>query len=120
MGIWNDLKTLYHLTLKPIRGKDHAARLESFYGGQANAYDDFRKRLLRGRERLCSLIDVPSGGRWIDMGGGTGANLEFYGERIGELERVSVVDLSPSLLKVAAERANNTEDDLLDEQSPVE
>ena len=107
MGIWNDLKTLYHLTLKPIRGKDHAARLESFYGGQANAYDDFRKRLLRGRERLCSLIDAPSGGRWIDMGGGTGANLEFFGERIGDLERVSVVDLSPSLLKVAAERAES-------------
>ena len=50
MGVFADLKILYHLTLKPVRGKDHAARMESFYAGQADAYDDFRKRLLKGRQ----------------------------------------------------------------------
>jgi len=49
MGFYSDLKILYHLALKPVRGKDHAARMESFYAGQADAYDDFRKRLLHGR-----------------------------------------------------------------------
>ena len=56
MGLLSDLKILYHLTLKPVRGKDHAARMESFYGGQAEAYDDFRRRLLHGREDLWQAI----------------------------------------------------------------
>jgi len=43
MGFFSDLKVLYHLALKPVRGKSHAERMESFYGGQAEAYDDFRK-----------------------------------------------------------------------------
>jgi len=105
MGLLADLRILYHLTMKPIRGKDHAARMESFYSGQAEAYDDFRKRLLKGRRELWDAIDVPEQGVWIDMGGGTGANLEFFGDRIERLRKVSVVDLSRSLLDVAQRRA---------------
>ena len=104
MSFASDLKVLYHLALKPVRGKDHAARLESFYGGQAEAYDDFRKRLLQGREELYQSITAPEGGVWVDMGGGTAANLEFMGDRIADLGKIYVVDLSPSLLKVASER----------------
>src|ERR671911_700620 len=37
MSFASDLKILYHLALKPVRGKDHAARMESFYSGQADA-----------------------------------------------------------------------------------
>ena len=104
MGLFSDLKVLYHLTMKPIRGKDHASRMESFYGGQAEAYDNFRKRLLKGREELWQLLDVPEGGVWVDMGGGTGANLENLGDNIGRLKKAYVVDLASSLLKVASER----------------
>lgn len=104
MGFLADLKILYHLTLKPIRGKDHAARLESFYGGQAEAYDDFRKRLLKGREELIHAVPAPEQAVWVDMGGGTGANLEFFGDKLAQLKKVYVVDLSPSLLKVASKR----------------
>lgn len=104
MGLLSDFKILYHLTMKPIRGKDHAARMENFYAGQADAYDDFRKRLLKGREELWDAIDAPADGVWIDMGGGTGANIEFLGERMEKLKRVEVVDLSPSLLEVAERR----------------
>src|SRR3954447_9778288 len=78
MGLASDLRTLYHLALKPVRGKDHAARMESFYAGQAGAYDDFRKRLLKGRQELWNRIPPPPGGTWIDMGGGTGANLDYF------------------------------------------
>ena len=56
MGFFSDLKVLYHLALKPVRGKNHAERMESFYGGQAEAYDDFRKRLLKGREDLLEVV----------------------------------------------------------------
>ncbi|MHB8901001.1 MAG: class I SAM-dependent methyltransferase [Thermoguttaceae bacterium] len=104
MGLFSDLKVLYHLTVKPVRGADHASRMESFYGGQAQAYDDFRKRLLKGREELWQLLDVPQDGVWVDMGGGTGANLENLGSRIGQLQKAYVVDLATSLLNVARER----------------
>jgi S-adenosylmethionine-diacylgycerolhomoserine-N-methlytransferase len=114
MPLWSDLKILYHLALKPVRGADHAARMESFYGGQAEAYDDFRRRLLKGRQELWNLIPVPPGGSWIDMGGGTGGNLDYFAAqergagvspaRLAELEKIYVLDLSPSPLKVARQR----------------
>jgi S-adenosylmethionine-diacylgycerolhomoserine-N-methlytransferase len=104
MGLLSDLSVLYHLTLKPVRGRDHAARLESFYAGQAPAYDRFRSRLLQGREELWSAIDAPHQGIWVDMGGGTGANLEYLGARLDRLAKVYIVDLSPSLLAVANAR----------------
>jgi S-adenosylmethionine-diacylgycerolhomoserine-N-methlytransferase len=111
MGLVSDLKVLYHLAVKPVRGSDHAARMESFYAGQAGAYDDFRKRLLKGRQELWNAIDPPPGGVWVDMGGGTGANLDFFkGEKthdqlLGGLSKIYVVDLSASLLAVARQRA---------------
>ncbi len=104
MSIAADLKILYHLTLAPIRGASHAERLESFYGGQADGYDAFRARLLKGREETYRAIPVPPGGTWIDMGGGTGANLECLGERISQLGKIYLVDLSPSLLAKARQR----------------
>jgi len=104
MGLWSDLKILYHMVLKPIRGKDHAARLESFYRGQAKHYDQFRRRLLKGRQELWNELGAPEGAVWVDMGGGTGANLEFFGPAIERLRRIYIVDLSPSLLAVAQER----------------
>ena len=104
MSVLADLKILYHMAVKPIRGADHAERLDSFYSGQANAYDDFRKRLLKGRREMYEKVEVPDGGSWIDMGGGTASNLEYIGDRINKLNRVYVVDLSASLLEVAQKR----------------
>ncbi len=104
MGLLSDLKVLFHLTLKPVRGRDHAARLESFYAGQAETYDDFRRRLLQGREELWRELPIPDDGVWVDLGGGTGGNLEFLADHIHRLKKVYVVDLSPSLLEVARRR----------------
>lgn len=104
MPFFSDMKILYHMLLKPVRGGSHAERMESFYGGQAEAYDDFRRRLLRGREELWAALPRPAGGTWVDMGGGTGANLENFGDTIHQLKQVWLVDLAPSLLRVAADR----------------
>ncbi|MEZ6096977.1 MAG: class I SAM-dependent methyltransferase [Pirellulaceae bacterium] len=104
MAFYSDMKILYHMLAKPVRGKSHAERMESFYGGQAQSYDDFRKRLLKGREELWQQLPRPQGGVWVDMGGGTGANLENFGDSISQLSKVYLVDLSGSLLKVAADR----------------
>lgn len=104
MSLLRDLKVLLHLARSGGKGGSHAERLEHFYSGQAGAYDDFRKRLLKGREELFAALDVPEGGVWLDLGGGTGASLDFMGEKRDRLAAARVVDLSPSLLEVARKR----------------
>lgn len=104
MAFFSDMKVLYHMLVKPVRGDNHAERMESFYGGQASAYDDFRKRLLKGREELWEAIPRPKDGIWVDMGGGTGANIENLANDIESLKKVYVVDLAESLLNVATDR----------------
>lgn len=100
----NELKVLYALTMAPIRGQSHAERLQSFYSRQASGYDAFRARLLQGRRELWEMLPVPAGGVWVDLGGGTAANLEHLGDRIHQLQQLYVVDLTPALLEVAEQR----------------
>ncbi|MDO4551103.1 MAG: class I SAM-dependent methyltransferase [Planctomycetia bacterium] len=104
MSFSSDMKIIYHMLFTRGRGKDHAERLDNFYSGQAEGYDDFRKRLLKGRQEMMQAIPLPENGIWVDMGGGTGANLEFIAEKIPELKRVYLVDLAVSLLKIAENR----------------
>ncbi len=104
MTVFQDIHTLYRMALAPIRGKTHAQRLESFYGNQAKGYDDFRKRLLQGRKELIDELNISPGETWLDMGAGTGANLEFVADQVPDFERVYLVDLCSSLLSVANER----------------
>jgi S-adenosylmethionine-diacylgycerolhomoserine-N-methlytransferase len=99
------------------RGSDHAARLDSFYSSQAADYDDFRKRLLHGRAELMqSLVrhstshndqgshNRQQGGRWIELGGGTGANLEHIHSQLPAIASYEIVDLCRPLLEVARQR----------------
>ncbi len=104
MSALSQLKTLYHLTLSPIRGETHQERLESFYSGQAEDYDAFRKRMLHGREELFAQLPVTPGAVWLDLGAGTGRNGELFGERLKDFHQAMFVDLSPSLLEVAKRR----------------
>ncbi len=104
MGVLADLKILYRMVFHPGRGGSHAERLESFYAAQADHYDSFRRRLLRGREELWRALGIPEGGVWVDLGAGTGANAEYFGPGIERLKVVHLVDLSPSLLGVAQRR----------------
>ena len=76
-------------------------RLDS---GQAEAYDDFRRRLLQGREAMYRAVPVPEGGVWVDLGGGTGANLEPIGGDLHKARKVYLVDLCDLLLAVARKR----------------
>lgn len=110
MGLASDLRVLMRLALGTKGGSNHAERLEGFYGSQAEDYDDFRERLLPGRqllfERLAKIEQQAGtlGETWVDLGGGTGRCLELMGASIQRFKKVYVVDLSPSLLKVARER----------------
>ena len=104
MSLLAELKTLYCVTQKRPRGADAAARVEAFYEGQAENFDSFRKRLLHGRGELFATLEAPPRGVWVDMGGGTGWNLEQLGPRIDTLAKAYIVDFSPSMLKVARRR----------------
>jgi len=104
MSLIADIRTLWQLAFAPIEGETHEARLESFYGAQAAGYDSFRRRLLRGREELVGRLQFPAGGVWIDVGGGTGANLQFAGKALQALSHVYIVDLCRPLLAVAGKR----------------
>jgi S-adenosylmethionine-diacylgycerolhomoserine-N-methlytransferase len=99
------LKTLWHLLAARVRGTTHQERLESFYSGQADGYDDFRRKLLHGRREMIEALPIAAGGAWVDIGAGTGANAEFLGDRIALLKQVYQVDLCGPLLKVARDRA---------------
>jgi S-adenosylmethionine-diacylgycerolhomoserine-N-methlytransferase len=104
MGLTSDLRVLYHLAFTRTRGQTHGDRLEAFYRAQAGDYDDFRRRLLHGREEMVRGLDAADGARLIDMGGGTGSNIEYLGDRLPRLDSVRIVDLCPSLLQTANER----------------
>lgn len=82
----------------------HGESLAKFYGPQAAHYDRFRERLLQGRAELIGMLDLPLGARVIELGGGTGRNLEFFPiERRRDL-RFELVDLCAPLLERARER----------------
>jgi S-adenosylmethionine-diacylgycerolhomoserine-N-methlytransferase len=99
-----DARILFHLLRGQRRGGSHRERLQAFYGPQARGYDAFRERLLHGRRELLERLDPLPGSRVVELGGGTGRNLLFLGERLASLGRVELVDLCPALLAVARER----------------
>lgn len=104
MGTWQDLQTLRRLLFTRVYGDSHADRLDSFYRGQASGYDAFRQRLLRGREELVARLPLLPGTVWVDLGGGTGANLAMAANRLPDIEHAYLVDLCPSLAQVARRR----------------
>lgn len=99
-----DLRVLYRLAFASGGGGTHAERMERFYRDQAPHYDAFRAHLLHGRERLFSLLPLEPGATWVDLGAGTGSNLELDPVRVAQLGAVWLVDLAPSLLAVARRR----------------
>lgn len=105
----SDARVLLNLAIAPFRhaGASHKERLEAFYQSQAGDYDAFRKRLLQGRQELMHEVKEKhgTGGIWVDLGGGTGANLEMMGdEAVMSFAKVYLVDLCGPLLEVARKR----------------
>jgi betaine lipid synthase len=116
-------KFFYASFLKPHTGDGvltgQQAALESFYKAQADVYDASRKLLLRGREDMLGLAAAQLKYKtekgafdkkkpiWVDVGGGTGYNIEAmqaYLDVPTFFAKVYLVDLSPSLLEVAKKR----------------
>ncbi|KAL8311276.1 hypothetical protein RB597_002064 [Gaeumannomyces tritici] len=118
----------YSCFVKPHQAGDKGTQqdaLESFYKKQAGVYDVTRKALLQGREDMLALaaaqlnhkaaMQQPTRGKgkspekriWVDIGGGTGWNIEAMNRFVKVPEYFSsvyLVDFSPSLCEVATRR----------------
>ncbi|KAI0631286.1 hypothetical protein C8Q77DRAFT_199390 [Trametes polyzona] len=123
--LWVYWKFFYACFLKPVEHGNAAdvkalsgqqRALEGFYRTQAEVYDATRSILLCGREDMLQLAAAQlkhrMGARtsqpiWVDVGGGTGYNIEKMNDFLPINEffsAVYLVDLSPSLCEVARQR----------------
>jgi betaine lipid synthase len=110
-GLKSDLIVLKSLWLSKASGADHATRLENFYGPQAAAYDSFRSAFLWGRRPLLAACAARLDRRatdlvWVDLGGGTGENVDMMAEYIPLecFKAIYVVDLCHSLCEQAKKK----------------
>lgn len=87
----------------------HAKDMESFYKYQKEGYDAFREGLLHARPALMEAFPLKKEGGmvWIDIGGGTARNLEFFPvETIRKyFKKIVICDISASLLEIAKRRS---------------
>lgn len=83
---------------------DHGQRLGAFYGPQAAHYDRFRERLLQGRAELIASLDLAADAHIVELGAGTGRNLDFFPETLRRSARFTLVDLCEPLLEQAHTR----------------
>jgi len=102
----NDAAVLRQMLRGLPRSGTHAENLQAFYATQAQDYDRFRERLLHGREELIArlLAQLPPRARIVELGGGTGRNLDFFGKCLGDVASFELVDLCPALLDRARAR----------------
>jgi S-adenosylmethionine-diacylgycerolhomoserine-N-methlytransferase len=104
---WEDVRVLASLARGQPRTGSHAERLQAFYAPQAAHYDAFRERLLHGRIELMDWMDPPPGARVVELGGGTGRNLDLLGPRLQVLASFELVDLCSALLAQARTRTRD-------------
>ncbi len=100
-----DARVLLQLMRGMPREHSAATSLDAFYAPQAAAYDRFRRRLLHGRAELIAGLSLPPGAEVVELGAGTGSNLELFGARLADFRSLRLVDLCPSLRAQAVERA---------------
>lgn len=100
-----DSRVLWQMLRGQSRVGSAAQRLQAFYAPQASRYDDFRARLLHGRSELIDRLITPQDGLVVELGGGTGSNIDRFGRRMQRLRRYTLVDLCPALLEQARSRA---------------
>ncbi len=100
-----DSRVLWQMLRGQSRVGSPAERLQAFYAPQASRYDDFRSRLLHGRSDLVDRLAPPRNGTVVELGGGTGSNIDRFGSRMQQLRCYTLVDLCPALLEQARPRA---------------
>jgi betaine lipid synthase len=111
--LWTGAKVVTFPFWKPIvsstlKVTGHANEMESFYKYQKDGYDAFREGLLHGKGALMEAMPLQKDGgmTWVDVGGGTARNLEYFTPDVIRkyFSSIYIVDISASLLEVAQER----------------
>ena len=83
--------------------QDHAALMDRVYRGQRHVYDFTRKYYLFGRDRLIRELDCRPGMSVLELGCGTGRNLELIA-RTWPGVQLNGLDISSEMLKNARKR----------------
>ncbi|WRT69634.1 uncharacterized protein IL334_006623 [Kwoniella shivajii] len=111
-------------TLNDKSQDPHKAKLDHFYSGQADLYDSTRNTLLKGRENMLQLLAAHLKAQpeplqrgntgnttkqkkiWVDLGGGTGWNIEKMDEYLPltYFDSIYLIDLCEPLLEIARAR----------------
>ena len=98
------------LVASTLKVSGHAKDMEAFYKYQKEGYDSFREGLLHARPALMEAFPLKKGGNmvWIDIGGGTARNLEFFPVEVIRkyFKEIVICDISASLLEMAQKRIN--------------
>lgn len=100
-----DLPILRAMLRGMPKSANQADSLAAFYAPQADSYDRFRERLLHGREQLIGKLPLVEGAHIVDLGGGTGRNIEYFGNRVSRIRNYDVVDLCEPMLERARKRS---------------
>ncbi len=112
-NLWTGAKMVTFPFWKPLVANrlqvaGHAKDMESFYKYQKEGYDAFREGLLHARPALMQAFPLKKEGNmvWVDVGGGTARNLEYFSAEIIRkyFKRIYVLDVSASLLEIAQRR----------------
>lgn len=107
MNVLRDLPVLWQLAKGMPNGPSHGEQLNRFYAPQAQRYDAFRERLLQGRRELIEQLPIGAGARVVELGAGTGRNVEFFGPRAAQFTSIDLVDICAPLLAIARGRFVN-------------
>lgn len=81
----------------------HGELMNAVYRRQRWIYDASRKYFLFGRDHLIAHLDPPEGGRVLEIGCGTGRNLDLIGRRHPGARRFGL-DISSEMLRSARKK----------------
>ena len=82
---------------------DQARQMDRMYAFQRHLYDATRRYYLLGRDRLLQGLPVPSGGRVLEIGCGTGRNLAVLSRQRSDIALYGL-DISARMLETATHR----------------
>ena len=85
----------------------HARLMDDLYRHQRHVYDFTRKYYLLGRDRLIDGLNIPDGGRVLELGCGTGRNLVVAAQRNPQALFYGI-DISRQMLENADAAARRT------------
>lgn len=83
-----------------------STQIEAFYGRWVGVYDIIATTIAptAWRVRAVDALDLSRGDTVVELGCGTGANLQLLRERVGPSGRVVGIDLTPSMIAQARQR----------------